>query len=220
MFERFTVGARTTVVVGQDSARSLGHRHIGTEHLLLGLVRDADEISGRVLAAAGVTYERIVEDIRRRERAALEPDPDLVAKDAAALATIGIDLDAVRAAVEDSFGPGAMDTGTAHEDGEGPWWRRRQIQRQRLYRQNPASQAQAGGGSPKGHIPFTPRAKKVLELSLREATALKHSYIGTEHVLLGLLREGQGLAVKILRDEGVPLDQLREQVLAELQRAA
>jgi ATP-dependent Clp protease ATP-binding subunit ClpC len=77
-----------------------------------------------------------------------------------------------------------------------------------------------GQQAPSGHIPFTPRAKKVLELSLREALALKHGYIGTEHILLGLVREGQGMGVRILREEGVQLEQLRETVLAELQRAA
>ena len=57
-----------------------------------------------------------------------------------------------------------------------------------------------GGSSPSGHIPFTPRAKKVLELSLREALALKHDHIGTEHILLGLLRESSGLAARVLSD--------------------
>ena len=69
-----------------------------------------------------------------------------------------------------------------------------------------------GKASPGGHIPFTPRAKKVLELALREALQLKHNYIGTEHILLGLLREGEGMAAQILADKH-PLDRIRGEVL-------
>jgi ATP-dependent Clp protease ATP-binding subunit ClpA len=73
-----------------------------------------------------------------------------------------------------------------------------------------------GKASPGGHIPFTPRAKKVLELSLREALQLKHNYIGTEHILLGLLREGQGMAAQILADKH-PLDRIRDEVLTRIE---
>ncbi|MEY9861186.1 ATP-dependent Clp protease ATP-binding subunit ClpA [Catenulispora sp. GAS73] len=211
MFERFTGEARATVVVAQDSARVLGDRRIGTEHVLLGLVQGADSVAARVLAGVGVTRERVLADIERIEQGRQEPERDLVEKDAAALRTIGIDLDAVRAAVEESFGPGALEGGAAHRDGsQVPWWRRRH---------GKESQTR-NTGSPSGHIPFSPRAKKVLELSLREAMALKHGYIGTEHLLLGLIREGQGLAARILTEEGVRLEHLRELVLEELQRAA
>ncbi|NUR57422.1 MAG: Clp protease [Catenulispora sp.] len=205
MFERFTAGARATVVVSQDAARFLGHRHIGTEHLLLGLVRQPDEVAARVLTGAGVSHAGVIAAIERIEQ---EPVSDLAEKDKAALRTIGIDLDAVRAAVEESFGPGVLDHGPRSEMDTGPWWRRRQRQEQRRQ------------GAPRGHIPFTPRAKKVLELSLREALKLKCDYIGTEHILLGMLREGQGLAARILTEEGVELPELRQAVLAELQRAA
>lgn len=71
-----------------------------------------------------------------------------------------------------------------------------------------------GTETSKGHIPFTPRAKKVLELALREARHLGHNYIGTEHILLGLLREGQGVGVQALVAAGAQLDQLRDTVLA------
>lgn len=71
-----------------------------------------------------------------------------------------------------------------------------------------------------GHIPFTPRAKKVLELSLREALRLHHNEIRTEHVLLGLLREGQGLAALLLVARGLSLDELRRRVLERLGNAA
>lgn len=118
--------------------------------------------------------------------------------DATALRAIGIDVDVVRAAVEESFGPGALER--ARAGGQRRRRRRRAI------------------GS--GHIPFTRRAKKVLELSLREAVQLRHNDIGTEHVLLGLLREGEGLATQLLQQRGLSFDELRRQVLTELGDAA
>jgi ATP-dependent Clp protease ATP-binding subunit ClpC len=70
-----------------------------------------------------------------------------------------------------------------------------------------------GQTAPSGHIPFTPRAKKVLELSLREALQLGHNYIGTEHILLGLIREGEGVAAKVLEKLGADLNRVRQQVI-------
>ena len=70
-----------------------------------------------------------------------------------------------------------------------------------------------GQQAPSGHIPFTPRAKKVLELSLREALQLGHNYIGTEHILLGLIREGEGVAAQVLVNLGADLDRVRQQVI-------
>ncbi|GAA4220690.1 ATP-dependent Clp protease ATP-binding subunit ClpC [Streptosporangium album] len=75
-----------------------------------------------------------------------------------------------------------------------------------------------GGDTPPGHIPFTPRAKKVLELSLREALNLHHNYIGTEHILLGLIREGQGVAAQVLAKQGARLDVVRAQVITLIGR--
>jgi ATP-dependent Clp protease ATP-binding subunit ClpA len=77
-----------------------------------------------------------------------------------------------------------------------------------------------GAESPGGHIPFTPRAKKVLELSLREALQLGHNYIGTEHILLGLVREGEGVAAQVLTRRGAPLDRVRALVSAEVKTAS
>ncbi|MEH1128668.1 Clp protease N-terminal domain-containing protein [Micromonospora sp. CPCC 206061] len=125
--------------------------------------------------------------------------------DADALRSIGIDLDAIRSKIEETFGEGALDQPHVCEE-----------PRRGLFRRQPR---QAHGGSP-GHIPFTPRAKKVLELALREALHLKHSYIGTEHILLGLIREGEGLAARVLTDAGLSLDDLRTHVLDALDRAA
>jgi hypothetical protein len=77
-----------------------------------------------------------------------------------------------------------------------------------------------GDEAPTGHIPFTPRAKKVLELSLREALALSHNYIGTEHILLGLIREGEGVAAQVLIELGGSLDRVRQQVIQILADAS
>ena len=77
-----------------------------------------------------------------------------------------------------------------------------------------------GDGAPSGHMPFTPRAKKVLELSLREALQLGHNYIGTEHILLGLIREGQGVAAQVLQKLGADLGRVRQQVIEILSARA
>ncbi|MEU7908256.1 Clp protease N-terminal domain-containing protein [Actinoplanes sp. NPDC049118] len=116
---------------------------------------------------------------------------DADAEDAAALKAIGIDLDAVRRAIEENFGPGAL----------------------RLPRNAPPKRrGLLGRFTGGGHTPFSPRSKKVLELSLREAIRLKHNFIAPEHIMLGILREGQGLAVRILTDAEVDLARLREDV--------
>jgi ATP-dependent Clp protease ATP-binding subunit ClpA len=184
MFERFTDSAREAVVQAQVEARGLGHRYIGTEHLLLGLLADSESDSARCLWLQGMDHDQVREALTR-----IIPVPpgDL---DAEALETIGIDLSAVREKVEATFGAGALD----QPPGRGG-------ERRRL---------------PSGHIPFTARAKKVLELSLREAVRMHHKHIADGHILLGLLREGEGLAVRILVDAGVDLDSLRRDVTAAL----
>jgi ATP-dependent Clp protease ATP-binding subunit ClpC len=142
MFERFTDHARQVVVLAQDEARALGHPAIGSEHLLLGLLRDDGGLAGRVLESLGVETE----DVRRQ--------------------------------VELRVGRGDRETG--------------------------------------GQIPFTPEATKVLELSLREALALGHNYIGTEHILLGLVREGRGVGARVLVDAGADADPVRRALLDAL----
>jgi ATP-dependent Clp protease ATP-binding subunit ClpC len=142
VFERFTERAREVVVLAQEEARALKHNYIGTEHLLLGLLREEEGIAARVLATLDVTIEQ------------------------------------VRAQVEQIVGRGEEVTG--------------------------------------GQIPFTPRAKKVLELSLREALSLGHNYIGTEHVLLGLARENDGVGARILLDLGIDAEKIRDTVIATL----
>jgi len=106
--------------------------------------------------------------------------------DPEALAALGIDLEAVRSTVEAAFGEGALDG------------------------------SPTGSRDARGHIPFTPRAKKVLELSLREAIALKSPSIGDAHIALGLLREGEGLAMKVIVDRGIDTAELRRDLTAAL----
>jgi ATP-dependent Clp protease ATP-binding subunit ClpC len=139
MFERFTERARKVVVLAQEEARSFGHAYIGTEHLLLGLLREDRGIAAHALGRLDVT------------------------------------LSGAREQLESIVGHG--------EDRDF---------------------AQA---------PFTPRSKKVLELALRESMQLGHNYIGTEHILLGLVREREGVAYKILSNLGVEADEVYEQVI-------
>jgi len=172
MFERFTKEARCVVVRAQDEARQLHHPAIGTEHLLLGLLREEQEPVARALREHGLTPDGVRRQVIDTVDDSLDPG---------ALATLGIDLEEVRRATEAAFGPGALD----------PKRRRRMAT---------------------GHIPLTRRAKKSLELSLREALRLHHDHIGTGHLLLGLLREGAGLAARIISDTGIDLGELREEV--------
>ena len=138
MFERFSNKARHVIVLAQEEARALSHNYIGTEHVLLGVSGEPEDIGGRVLASFGMTRE------------------------------------VLRSEVEEMTGKGKSQM--------------------------------------TGHIPFTPRAKKTLELALREALQLKHNYIGTEHILLGLIREGEGVAAQVMR-KYAPLPEIRTAVL-------
>jgi ATP-dependent Clp protease ATP-binding subunit ClpA len=199
MFERFTPQARQVVVCAQEEAGSLQHRYVGTEHLLLALLNPASGIPFAVLRDAGVTRENVIADL---SRVLADAPGTLSEEDAVALEAIGIDLDAVRAKLEETFGPGAL---SPEPDPPRGWLgRRRKRARKGSY----------------GHRPVTPRLKKVLELSLREALALKHGYIGSEHMLLGLVREGGGLAAKLLTDRGARLEDVRERTITALRRAA
>ncbi|GIJ81335.1 Clp amino terminal domain-containing protein, pathogenicity island component [Micromonospora phaseoli] len=197
MFERFTDRARGVVRQARAEARAEGERPVGTEHLLLAILGgdgDGEDVglAVRVLRDVGVTAEDLRERIRRHAETGRS---GLGEADAAALREIGIDLSAIVARIEESFGPDAL-----REAMPAPrrrWGRRRHV-----------------GG------PFSPRAKKVLELSLREAVRLRHKHIGTEHILLGLLREGNGLAALVLTEAGVDLADTRRRVEAALRTAA
>jgi len=143
MFERFTNQSRYAIVAAQEEARRLDHDYIGSEHLLLGLLRADEGNSAQALASAGIT------------------------------------LEAARQDVEELIGRGERPPG--------------------------------------GHIPFTRPAKKCLELSLREALQLGHRYIGSGHVLLGLISQDDTVAVKVLGRLGADLGRLRAQVIQELE---
>lgn len=199
MFERFTKSARESVKRAHSEAEGLHQHTIGTEHLLLALAHPDGGIAHTVLHQAGLDQATITAAIGRH-LAARKP---LSEQDAAALRTVGIDLDAVIAQVEDSFGPGAMDAPL------GP-------ARRSLF-----GRRRDGTGSlgirPHG---LSPKASKAIELALREAIRCKHNYIGTEHLLLGLLRGGDGLAAKIITDTGVRLEDLRDSTIAALEQAA
>jgi ATP-dependent Clp protease ATP-binding subunit ClpA len=192
MLERFTDRARTVVIEARTEAKELHHAHIGTEHLLLAMLVADGGIAHQVLIDAGLDAVGVRADIERLVTAA----PRLLSdEDAAALRTIGIDLDAVLARIEESFGPDAL---------EPP----------------PPPQRRGLLGRRWQHSRFTPRSKKVLELSLREALRLGDKHIGTEHILLGLIREGDGLATLIVTQRGIKLDDLRRATLTALGKAA
>ena len=210
MFERFTPQARAVVVEAQQAARGLRHNYIGTEHILLALASQESGIAVEVLTGAGVSPDglrRAVVDVVGV--GGVGGDECLLGvDDARALKMLGIDLDVVRARIEEVFGPGALDRPVTRERarlGRRRWGRRRTTCAQTV---------------PGGHIAFTPRSKKVLELSLREALALGHNWIGAEHILLAVIREGQGLAAQLLVRGGVHLEDLRARVLDRLGRVA
>ncbi len=232
MFERFTDTARHVVVQAQADARRLGHHHIGCEHLLLAAAA-AGEPASAVLRDHGVTPDRVEAEILRTIGRGQTADP-LGGLDRQALAFIGIDVDVVRARIEAAFGPDALSRALpAACRSRRPAWgkgplaelaRRRRRRRARHHaplpagppRQRPAS----AGAAPGGHIPFTPRAKKSLELSLREAKALHDNYIGVQHLTLALLAMKDGMAPVILSALGVPATSLRADILARYRKAS
>ena len=142
-FDKFTEGARRTLQLAHEEAQRFNHNYIGTEHVLLGLVRESDGVAARVLNS------------------------------------LGIELKKVRTSVEFIIGRGD-----------------RMVM---------------------GEIGLTPRSKRVIELAVDEARRLNHHYIGTEHLLLGLVREGEGIAAGVLESLGVSLKRVRAATVAVLQ---
>lgn len=138
-FDRFTKRARTVMQLAQEEAQRLQHNSIGTEHLLLGLLRERESVAGKVLTG------------------------------------LGVDLDLARQAIE-----GIVDRGDHLVSGE---------------------------------IHLTPRAKKVVELAVDEARRLHEHFLGTEHLLLGLLREGQGRGARVLESFGLSLQEVRTHII-------
>jgi ATP-dependent Clp protease ATP-binding subunit ClpA len=218
MFERFTQDAREVVIRCQEEARSLRHDHIGTQHLLLALLAPPAGIARRVLIGAGLDAAQLRTEVQRLVRTG---EPILSEEDAAALRTVGIDVDAVLARIEASFGPEALVV-PAEPRRRGPLRRRPRERRPGECRPGERGPGERGPGERRsgGHLPFTPRAKKVLELSLREAIRLKDRSIRPEHLLLGLLREGEGLAAEVLVGAGLSLDELRRATETAMREAA
>jgi DNA-binding MarR family transcriptional regulator len=139
MLERFTERSRQVIVLAQEEGRALGHNYLGTEHILLGLLREKESLGARILESLGITAER------------------------------------VRAQVVQLVGTGEEVTS--------------------------------------GQIPFTPRATKVLELALRESLSVGNSFIDTEHLLLGLVTEKDGVAAHVLIGFGVDPEEIRDEVI-------
>ncbi|WP_066898076.1 Clp protease N-terminal domain-containing protein [Mycolicibacterium houstonense] len=188
MFERFSRQARVAVVLAQEEARELQANDIRPEHILVGVLQSSGRELSALLAGFGLTSEVV----RAELVAADAPGDESFDGDAEALQSIGIDLRAVRANVDHTFGAGAFDNAL------------RSTGRRRRRR---------------GHLPFTKPAKKVLELALRESLAHKDGYIGCEHILLGILRGGDDRAVGLIT-EHVGAHQLRDGVIGLLDDAA
>ncbi len=198
MFERFTGEARRIVELAQDESAALKHNYIGTEHILLGVLAEGRGPGARALAGLGLDRESARAAVTRLLGNGMPSQPD-----AEALGTIGIDLTEVRKKVEQAFGPGALERPVTT--------RRRSRGRGRRACREP--------GRP-GFRPFTPRAKKVLELALKEALSLNHRHINGGHVVLGILAEGQGVAVRLSQETGIDTTAARMKVLEELNRVA
>src|SRR5512139_157434 len=145
-FVKFSERARRVLTLAQEEARNLNHSYIGTEHILLGLVREEEGVAAKILV------------------------------------NLGIGLSKVRSAVEFIIGRG----------------------------EKPST----------GETGLTPRAKKVIELAIDEARQMGHNYIGTEHLLLGLLREGEGVASSVLDSFGITLERARSEVVHILTQGA
>jgi len=238
MFERFTEEARFVVTLASEHARRLGHRYVGGEHLLLAAVT-AGQPAGAVLCAHGVTPDLVEEEIVRR--VGLGAGAGLFGGlDKDALATIGIDLDAVRARIEASFGPQALARAAQaaqavqrdlrRRPGPRPpqlvrrWRRRRRARRAVTTAHAPGPRPpeatgrySAPGPRPSGHIPAS---KMILELTLREAAALHDSHIGVEHIALALTTIKHGLVPTILSEAGAPAPALRAAILDRYRRAS
>ncbi|MEZ5234896.1 MAG: Clp protease N-terminal domain-containing protein [Acidimicrobiales bacterium] len=200
MFERFTADARAVVTAAQHETRRRHDRVIGTQHLLLALLGAPGPVRD-VFAAIGIDHERVDAAVEAYQGPRHGAEDLASHADATALAALGIDLDEVRRAVEDTFGAGALTRAAlvTPRRRRPRWPRRRRRAGTHPQQRSPAA----------GHLPFAPRSKKVLELSLREALRLKHNVITAEHIALAILREGEGLACFVLAEAGVDAAGLR-----------
>ncbi len=223
MFERFTVDARQILVLSQENARRLGFSYIGCEHLLLGVASIAAP-AGAVLREYGVTPERIEAELVRmigldRRQATLG------GLDREALASIGIDLDVVQERIEATFGPDALARATvAARRNRQRGLRSRLRHPARNARQLPTVARNASlmdvAGPPRAHIPFTPRAKKTLEVALRESSSRKDGYLGPEHIALALIGMDSKIVTAILSALGAQPSALRAAIIDRYRQAS
>jgi hypothetical protein len=247
MFERFTREAKFVVVDAQKQARRLGHQYIGGEHILLAVV-SAGHPASAILNAHGLTPAYVEGEITRRVGAGTGAGP-FGSLDRDALASIGIDLDTVRARIEASFGPHAMawadfevqrvtmnpsgsrlDPRRAVPPGLIRRWRRRAARRRKGrpagVLRRPAGPAdaharyQARGPARDGHLPFTPVAKRILELTLRETLELHGSAIGVEHIALALTRVKSGMVPQILDGADASAPALHAEIADQFRQAS
>jgi ATP-dependent Clp protease ATP-binding subunit ClpA len=184
VFERFTAKARSSVMLARDEAKRLGLDAVGTEHLLLGILEEPTSVGARALSELGIP----IADVRGSVESAADHGGQAFApEEADALQSLGIDLDQVRRAVEETFGTGALDA--------------------------------VGATQPKkGRIRSTLRTRKAIESAFREAQSLGHHYIGTEHLVLGLIRDPRCTAASVIRGCGIDIDQVRPAVLLEIDK--
>jgi ATP-dependent Clp protease ATP-binding subunit ClpA len=199
MFGRFSTDARAVVVQAQEHARRLGHGRLGCEHLLLA-VAGTSEPASAVLRERGVTPQQVEAQIRHLCGPAQPPRP-LDGLDREALASIGIDLDVVRASIEASFGPGALARSAARRK-RGPGWRKPAWRKgpvaEGWRRRRPGRRAVATTPPATGHLPLTSSAKSALERSAQEAQALRTGHVGVEHIALALVATETGMIPPIL----------------------
>ena len=210
MFDNFSKDAREVVTRAQFEACALRHNYLGTEHLLLGLFGRGQSPAARVLERLGVNREAVHTSVR--EIIGMGP---LVEPDQAALEAVGIDLQEVRRRTEEAFGPGALERTSAARGRYATAMRTRR--RPRLLRRL-TRDCDAGLMSGASHLAFTPRTKKVFELSRAEAKSLGHERVAPSHLLLGLLKEGGGVAAQILSRFDVDFQRARARAVEELNR--
>src|SRR5215831_16581515 len=219
MFERFSGEARSAVAQAQEHARRLGHRYIGCEHLLLAAASTAEPASA-ALREHGVTPEGVETEIVRL--VGLGRAANLFsALDREALASIGIDLDVVRARIEAAFGPDAFTrAGPATCRERRPAARNNPLALLRHPRRSGRDQQTGARRRTTGHIPFTCHAKKALEHSLREAKARHDNYIGVEHLTLALVAMTDGAVPPMLSTLGATQATLRAAFLDRYRQAS
>ncbi|AMU57260.1 Putative ATP-dependent Clp protease [Mycobacteroides abscessus subsp. abscessus] len=193
MFEKFQKSAKVAVILSQEEAREMDDTRIGAEHVLVGVLDSAGAPLSELMGGYGLTAD----GVRDRLRAGSE-QPPMDEEDAEALRAIGIDLSQVRESVSKVFGPQAFD---------------------KAFEKSGRRKARVRGWRPFGMIPFNSSAKKCLELALREAIAHKDNWIGCEHMVLGILRGGDPVALAVIT-ERVSADELRHAVVGLLDQAA